>query len=54
MGSQIKIMSVVPIKLVHQISNKVISTYALQGNCSQGTFVMKRFLDMITIDGMLI
>ena len=36
MGSQVISMSVVPIELVHENSNEVISTHALLDNCSQG------------------
>ena len=51
MGSQVISMSVVPVKLVHENSNKVISTHALLDNCNQGTFVMKSIVDMMGIDG---
>ena len=44
-------MSVVPVKLVHKNSNKLISTHALLDNCSQGTFVMKSIVDKMGIDG---
>ena len=50
-GSQVISMSVVPVKLVHENSNKVISTHALLDNCSQGTYVMKGIIDIIGIDG---
>ena len=43
-------MSVVPVKLVHENSNKVISTNALLANCNQGTFVMKSIVDTMGID----
>ena len=48
MGSQVISMSVVPVKLVHENSNKVIT---LLDNCSQGTYVMKGIIDIIGIDG---
>ena len=51
MGSQVISMSVVPVKLVHENSNKVISTHALLDNCSQGTFVVKSIADTMGIDG---
>ena len=51
MGSQVISMSVVPVKLVHENSNKVISTHALLDNCNQGTFVMKSNVDTMEIDG---
>ena len=51
MGSQVISMSVVPVKLVHENSNKMISTHALLNNCSQGTFVMKSIVDAMGIDG---
>ena len=51
MGSQVTSMSVVPVKLIHENSNKVISTHALLDNCSQGTFVMKNIVETIGIDG---
>ena len=50
MCSQVITMSVVPVKLVHENCNKVISTHALLDNCSQGTFVMKSIVDMMGID----
>ena len=40
-GSQVISMSIVPVQLVHENSNKVINTHALLDNCNQGTFVMK-------------
>ena len=43
--------SVVPVKLVHEDSNKVISTHALLDNCSQGTIAMKNIVDIKRIDG---
>ena len=51
MGSQVISMSVVPIKLVHENSNKVITTHALLDNFSQGRFVMKSIVDTMWIDG---
>ena len=51
MGSQVISMTVVLVKLVHKNSNKMIRIHALLGNCSQGTFVMKSFVDMMGIDG---
>ena len=53
MGSQVISMSVVPVKLVHENSNTVISTHALLDNCSEGTFVRKSIVDMMEIDGTL-
>ena len=50
-GSQVINMSVVPVNLVHENSNKVISTHALLDNCNQGTFFMKSIVDMVGIDG---
>ena len=50
MGSQVTSMRVVPVKLVHENSNKVISTHVLLDNCSQGTFVMKSIVDTKGID----
>ena len=51
MGSQVIRMSVMLIKLVHENSNKVISTHALLDNCSEGTFVVKSIADTMGIDG---
>ena len=51
MGSQVISMSVVPVKLVHENSNKVISTHALLDNCSQSAFIMKSIVDKMGIDG---
>ena len=51
MGSQVISMSVVPVKLVHENSNKVITTHALLDNFSQGRFVMKSIVDTMGIDG---
>ena len=51
MGSQVISMSVVPVKLFHGNSNKVISIHTLLDNCSQGTFVMKSIVDTMGIDG---
>ena len=51
MGSQVIRMSVMLVKLVHENSNKVISTHALLDNCSQGTFVVKSIADTMGIDG---
>ena len=50
-GSQVISMSVGPVKLVHENSIKVISTYALLDNCNQGMFVMKSIADTMGIDG---
>ena len=44
-------MGVVPVKLVHESSNKVISTHALLDNCSQGTIAMKNIVDIKENDG---
>ena len=44
-------MSVEPVKLVHESSNKVISTHALLDNCSQGTIAMKNIVDIKENDG---
>ena len=49
-GSQVISMSIVPVQLVHENSNKVINTHALLDNCNQGTFVMKSS-DMMGKDG---
>ena len=51
MGSQVISISVVPVKLVRENSNKMISTHALLDNCSQGMFVMKSIVDTMEIDG---
>ena len=51
MGSQVISISVVPVKLVHENSNKVITTHALLDNFSQGRFVMKSIVDTMWIDG---
>ena len=51
MGSQVISMSVVPVELLHENSNKVISTHALLDNCSKGTFFMKSTVDTFGIDG---
>ena len=50
MGSQVISMSVVPVKLVHENSNKA---HALLNNCSEGTFVRKSVVDVMGIDGTL-
>ena len=50
MGSQITSMRVVPVKLLHENPNKVISTHVLLDNCSQGAFVMKSIVDTMGID----
>ena len=51
MGSQVISMSVVPVELLHENSNKVISTHALLDSCSKGTFFMKSTVDTFGIDG---
>ena len=51
MGSQVISMSVVPVELLHENSNKVISTHALLDSCSKGTFFMISTVDTFGIDG---
>ena len=51
MGSKVISVSVVPVEVLHENSNKVISTHALLDSCSEGTFFMKSVVDTIGIDG---
>ena len=51
MGSKVISVSVVPVEVLHENSNKVISTHALLDSCSEGTFFMKSIVDTIGIDG---
>ena len=51
MREQVISMSVVPVKVTHEKSEKVINTFALLDNCSQGTFVVNDIVDKLGIQG---
>ena len=44
-------MCVVPVKVKHEGSSKIIHTYAMLDNCSQGTFVKKNLLSSLEVNG---
>ena len=44
-------MCVVPIKIKSSDSGKVVATYAMLDNCSQGTFVTEDLLERLGVDG---
>ena len=44
-------MCVVPIKIRSSNSGKVVATYAMLDNCSQGTFVTEDLLERLGVDG---
>ena len=44
-------MCVVPVKVKHEGSSRIIHTYAMLDNCSQGTFVKKNLLSSLGVKG---
>ena len=51
MGSNVISMSIVPVRLGYEGTDKVVHTYALLDNCSQGTLVTKSALEELGITG---
>ena len=44
-------MCVVPVHIRHPDSNKVLDTYAILNNCSQGTFIKEEMTEALRITG---
>ena len=44
-------MHVVPVQICHPDSSKVLDTYAMLDNCSQGTFVKEEIIEALGITG---
>ena len=44
-------MCVVPVQIRHPDSNKILDTYAMLDNCSQGTFVKEEIIEALGIAG---
>ena len=44
-------MCVVPVQICHPDSNKVLDTYVMLDNCSQGTFVKEEIIEAMHITG---
>ena len=44
-------MCVVPVQIHHADSSKVLDTYAMLDNCSQGTFVKEKIIEVLGITG---
>ena len=44
-------MCVVPLQIHHPDSSKVLDTYAMLDNCSQGIFVKKKIIEALGITG---
>ena len=50
-GKDVISMSVVQVKVEHSESGKIVETYALLDNCSQGTFMSERLLMELGLKG---
>ena len=44
-------MCVVPVQIRHPDSNKILDTYVMLDNCSQGTFVKEEIIEALGITG---
>ena len=50
-GSKIISMSIVPVKIKHQDSNKMVTTYTMLDNFSQGSFILDSAIKKLGIQG---
>ena len=44
-------MSIVIVKIKHGDSNKIVTIYAMLGNCSQGSFILDSAINKLGIQG---
>ena len=50
-GSKVISISIVPVKIKHGDSNKMVTTYAMLDNCSQGSFILDSTIKKLGIQG---
>ena len=50
-GSKVISMCIVPVKIKHGGSNKMVTTYAVLDNCSQGSFILDSAIKKLGIQG---
>ena len=49
--SKVISISIVPVKIKHGDSNKMVTTYAMLDNCSQGSFILDSAIKKLRIQG---
>ena len=50
-GSKVISMCIVPVKIKHGDNNKMVTTYAILDNCSQGSFILGSVVKKLEIQG---
>ena len=50
-GSKVISMCIVPVKIKHEDINKMVTTYAMLGNCSQRSFILDSTIKKLGIQG---
>ena len=50
-GSKVISMRIVPVNIKHGDSNKMVATYVMLDNCSQGSFILRCTIKKLGIQG---